>query len=133
MMKLSENIEEYLEILWLIEEDGIKPIRINEIARRLKVSSPSVVEMLDKLESAGLVKYRKSNDIYFTKKGRNIAKKIVRNHRLAELLLTDILKIKVDENVVCGIEHHISNDIADAVNRILKNPKKCPHGKVIPK
>ncbi len=132
MRKLSENIEEYLELIWLIEEEGIKPIRINEIARRLEVSSPSVVEMLDKLESAGLVKYRSSKDIRFTKKGRNFAKKIIRNHRLAELLLTDILKIKIDENTVCGIEHHISNDIADAVNRILKNPKRCPHGKPIP-
>lgn len=131
-MQLSENTEEYLEILWTLEEDGIKPAKVSDIAQRLKISPPSVVEMLDKLEGMGVVRYRGEIGISFTKKGRNIAKKIVRNHRLAELLITGILKIKMDETAACGIEHHISEDIADAVNRILKNPKKCPHGKPIP-
>lgn len=132
-MSLSENVEEYLEIIWTLEEDGRKPPKVIEIAGRLKIAPPSVVEMLDKLEERGLVKYRgNKKGVSFTKKGGETARRVVRNHRLAELLLTDILNVGMDEKAACGIEHHISEDIAEAVNRILGNPKTCPHGKPIP-
>jgi len=131
-MWLSENIEEYLEALWMLEEEGIKKAKISDIAKKLKISAPSVVEMLWKLKKSGLVEYGKKSGVSLTKKGRNIGKKIVRNHRIAELLLTDILKVKLDENATCEIEHHISDDISKAVFKILNNPKTCPHGKKIP-
>src|SRR3989338_9727373 len=118
-MKISENSEEYLELLWMLEEEGVKKVKISDIARRLKISAPSVVEMLWKLKKACLVEYGKKSGARLTKKGRSMGKRIVRNHRIAELLLTDILNVKLDEKATCGIEHHISDDISRAVCRIL--------------
>lgn len=131
-MKFSPNIEEYLETLWIIEEKGKKIAKISEIAEELKIAPPSVVEMSRKMEGKELVEYKTREGIKLTKKGRKIARQIVRNHRLTELLLTEILHMKVDENAVCGLEHYISEEISDAVCTTLDHPRKCPHGHSIP-
>ncbi len=131
-MKLSPNVEEYLETLWIIEERGKELAKISEIAEELKIAPPSVVEMLRKMEAKGLVEYKTREGIKLTPEGREIARQIVRNHRLTELLLTDILHMNIDEKAVCGLEHYISEDISDAVCTTLNHPKRCPHGHSIP-
>ncbi len=131
-MKLSPNVEEYLETLWIMEEKGKEIAKISEIAEELKIAPPSVVEMSRKMEAKGLVEYKTREGIKMTKNGRTIATQIVRNHRLTELLLTDILHMKVDENAVCGLEHYISEEISDAVCTTLNHPRRCPHGHKIP-
>ncbi len=132
-MKRSENIEEYLEAIWVIGERGAPLAKISDIAQQLAIAPPSAVEMLKRMEAMGLVKYETRAGVGLTKKGRAAARQIVRNHRLAELLLVKILKTKVDEEAVCGLEHHISEKIADAVCTSLGHPRKCPHGNTIPK
>jgi DtxR family Mn-dependent transcriptional regulator len=131
-MQPSENVEEYLEFLYMVEEKGGKLARINEVAEGLKIAPPSAVQMLRKMEKNGLIKYEARVGVSLTPKGRRTARKVVRNHRLAELLLKEILGIKVDEEAVCGLEHHISGKIADAVCTRLNHPRKCPHGNDIP-
>ncbi len=131
-MQLSENVEEYLEFLYMVEEKGRKKARINEVAEGLGISPPSAVQMLQKMERDGLVKYEVRVGVALTSKGRNLARNVIRNHRLAELLLKDILGINVDEEAVCALEHHISGKIANAVCTRLNHPRKCPHGNDIP-
>lgn len=131
-MKHSKNIE-YLEALWVLEERGAPLAKIGDVAQHIAIAPPSAVEMLKKMETMGLVKYETRAGVGLTKKGRAVAKQIVRNHRLAELLLVKILKTKMDEGAVCGLEHHISEKIADAVCTLLEHPRKCPHGNTIPK
>lgn len=132
-MKLSENIEEYLEALWMLEEGGASPAKISDIAQHLTIAPPSAVEMLERMNPMNLVKYESRVGVSLTKKGRAAARKIVRNHRLAELLLVRILKTKIDEKAVCGLEHHISEKIANAVCISMNHPRKCPHGNPIPR
>jgi len=136
MNSITESVEEYLEHLWIFEEKSKNVAKINEISEELKISPPSAIEMLKKMEAMNLVKYEARVGVSLTKKGRSAARQVVRNHRLAELLLTDILNMKLDKNVhenVCGMEHHISEEIADAVCTSLNHPRKCPHGNDIPK
>ncbi|WP_309493098.1 metal-dependent transcriptional regulator [Candidatus Hecatella orcuttiae] len=131
--QLSESIEDYLEALWISEEEGASLAKISWIARHLDVSSPSVVEMLKKLEKQGLVVYEPRDGVRLTETGKKKAEQIIRSHRLAELLLTDILKMKLDMKTACGLEHHLSEDVADAVCTYLNHPRLCPHGNKIPK
>ncbi|MEE9594668.1 MAG: metal-dependent transcriptional regulator [Candidatus Hydrothermarchaeales archaeon] len=131
-MEPSENVEEYLETLWILEEQGYETARINQVAESLKISPPSAVEMLRKMEGMGLVEYKARKGVSLTETGRGLAREVIRNHRLAELLLTDILKMKVDEEAACGIEHHLSEKIAEAVCKALDHPRRCPHGTEIP-
>jgi DtxR family Mn-dependent transcriptional regulator len=132
-MQTSENVEEYLELLYMNEEKGAEIVKINEVAEGLKIAPPSAVQMLQKMQKNALVKYETRVGVSLTKKGRKRAKEIVRNHRLAELLLKELLRMKVDEEAVCGLEHHINGKIADAVCTRLHHPRKCPHGNYIPR
>jgi DtxR family Mn-dependent transcriptional regulator len=135
-MEITENIEEYLELLWNLTEEGSRDIaKINQVAEGLDIAPPSAVEMLKKMTALGLVNYLPREGVTLTGKGREKARQVVRNHRLAELLLTDILGMGLDRDVhshACGLEHHISEEVAEAVCTRLSHPKRCPHGKPIP-
>jgi DtxR family Mn-dependent transcriptional regulator len=94
--------------------------------------------MLDKLDSANLVNYGKkwsgnNSLVELTHEGERIGKRMMRNTRLLEVLMKDALKIEVDEEMVCGIEHHMKEIFTDALCTLLKHPRKCPHGHDIPK
>ncbi len=136
-MEISENIEEYLEALWILTVERKKALaKINEIAEALGISPPSAVEMLRKMEKLGLVEYEARAGVRLSEEGRKKAEKIIRQHRLAELLLTEILGLELSREIhekACKLEHHISEDVARAVCIKLNHPRKCPHGKYIPK
>jgi len=128
---ISENVEEYLEALWISEEDGKSITKIDWVAKRLRITPPSIVEMFKKLEKQGFVKYYPYRGVRLIEAGRTIAQRVVRNHRLIELLMKT-LNIEIDENLVCGIEHHVNETFAKALYTFLGSPRKCPHGKDIP-
>jgi len=127
----SEHIEMYLKAIWYIREKG-EVVKVSSIAKLLNVTQPSVVQMLRKLNSSQLVLYRKGS-VELTEEGERIGKQMMRNTRLLEVLMRDALKIEIDEEMVCGIEHHMKNIFTDALCTLLKHPRKCPHGHVIPK
>jgi DtxR family Mn-dependent transcriptional regulator len=133
----SEHIEMYLKAIWYMRERGEEP-KISSIAKLLNVTQRSVVQMLDKLDSANLVNYGKkwsgnNSLVEVTQEGERIGKRMMRNTRLLEVLMKDALKIEVDEEMVCGIEHHVKEIFTDALCTLLKHPRKCPHGHDIPK
>ncbi|MEK6958068.1 MAG: metal-dependent transcriptional regulator [archaeon] len=128
----TENEQMYLKAIWLLEEDKVNPIHASEVAKLLKISLPSTVEMLKKLDSKGLVKYSGREGIVIRPKGRKIAETVVRNLRLAELLFRDVLKIDHNSDSVCRFEHVITDEMAGAIRKLLGNPQKCPHEKQIP-
>ncbi len=129
----SEHTDEYLEAVWLLEESGESPVKISTISQRLSIAPPSAVQMLKKLEKEGYVEYRTREGVALTDKGNEVGRRMVRNGRLIEKLMADSLGIEVDPRVVCGIEHHMSEEFADALCTMLKHPRQCPHGNSIPK
>lgn len=131
--KSSENEEMYLKAIWLLEEEGKNPVHSTDVGKMLEISLPSVVEMFSKLEKKKLIKYEGRKGVSLKTNGRKSAAKVIRNLRLTELLFRDILKIDFNGPEPCRFEHIITDDIAKAMSRVLKNPKTCPHGKPIPK
>ena len=105
---------------------------MSSIAKLLNVTQPSVVQMLRKLNRSQFVHYSRAS-VKMTKEGEHIGKKMMRNTRLLEVLMKDALKIEVDEEMICGIEHHMKDSFTDAVCTLLEHPRKCPHGHQIPK
>ena len=79
----------------------------------------------------GYVKYNKF-DIKLTEKGEKIGASIVRKSRLLEVLMVNHLKVKPDEKIVCGMEHHMNDEFTNSLSSILGNPPKSPNGKTIP-
>lgn len=120
----------YLKAMWLIKENG-EPIRVTTVANLLRIRQPSVVQMMKKIDKLGYVTYRKF-DIKLTDKGERIGAGIVRKSRLLEVLMVNHLGIKPDEKIVCGMEHHMSDEFTDSLSSILGNPTRSPNGKIIP-
>jgi DtxR family Mn-dependent transcriptional regulator len=127
----SEHVEMYLKAIWYIRERG-EEVKVSSIAKLLNVKQPSVVQMLRKLDEANLVEYSKGNMVRMTTEGERIGKQMIRNTRLLEVLMRDSLKIEIDEEMVCGIEHHMKQIFTDALCTLLKHPRKCPHYHRIP-
>jgi DtxR family transcriptional regulator, iron-dependent repressor len=124
--------EEYCEAIWELKEDDVNVIQAR-IAERLHVSRPAVSEMIKRMQVEGFVALDGST-INLTAYGRSLAEQVVRRHRLAERLLTDILGLSwADAHTEAGKwEHVISEPVERAINRLLDNPTTCPHGNPIP-
>ena len=129
----AESVEMYLKAVWYIREQG-KDVRVSSIAKLLNVKQPSVVQMLHKLNEANLVEYGAGrNLVRMTPGGEKIGKQMIRNTRLLEVLMRDALKIEIDEELVCGIEHHMKQIFTDALCTLLDHPRECPHRNEIPR
>ena len=126
----AEHIEMYLKAIWHLRERGEK-CRINSIAKMLNIREPSVIQMLKKIMGQDLIIYNK-NGITLTESGHKIATTMMRNSRLLEVMMENSLKIKIDEEMVCGIEHHMNRQFTDALCIMLNHPRKCPHNHNIP-
>ena len=126
----AEHVEMYLKAIWHIKERN-EPVKISVIAKMLNVRQPSVVQMLKKLNEKELVEYNKAG-VFLTETGEKIGSSMMRNSRLLEVLMDSALKIEVDEEMVCGIEHHMNMQFTDALCTMLKHPRKCPHDHDIP-
>ena len=116
----AEHTEMYLKAIWHIREKGGE-VKISPIAKRLNVRPPSVVQMLKKLAQRELVTYNKAG-VTLTESGEKIASSMIRNSRLLEVLMANSLKIEIDEEMVCGVEHHMSQQFTDALCIMLKCP-----------
>ncbi len=122
----SAAVEDYLErILELINSKGYA--RIVDIASALKISQASVTNMVQRLDSEGLLKYEKYRGLILTGAGKTLARKIVHRHRL----LTDFLNLLgLDENVIYhdveGMEHHISTPTLRAIEGLTRLLRRRP-------
>ena len=126
----AEHVEMYLKAIWHIKERN-EPVKISVIAKMLNVRQPSVVQMLKKLNEKELVEYNKAG-VFLTETGEKIGSSMMRNSRLLEVLMDSALKVAIDEEMVCGIEHHMNIQFTDALCTMLNHPRKCPHEHDIP-
>ena len=126
----AEHIEMYLKAIWHLKERK-EDVKISTIAKMLNVRQPSVVQMLKKLNGKNLVNYNKAG-VKLTEEGQTIGASMMRNSRLLEVLMDSALKVEIDEEMVCGIEHHMNKQFTDALCTMLNHPRKCPHNLDIP-
>ncbi|MBC7343328.1 MAG: metal-dependent transcriptional regulator [Clostridia bacterium] len=129
----SPAAEEYLEAIFkLNESEG--PVKPSRLASSLGISQASVTEMVRRLTEQDLASKDEDNSIRLTEKGRRTALKVVRRHRLAERFLTDILGFSWDtvHDQACRLEHAMSQEMEDGLDRLLEYPDTCPHGHPIP-
>jgi len=126
----AEHVEMYLKAIWHIKEKN-EPVKISVIAKMLNVRQPSVVQMLKKLNVKELVEYNKAG-VILTETGEKVGSSMMRNSRLLEVLMDSALKVEIDEEMVCGIEHHMNIQFTDALCTMLNHPRKCPHDHDIP-
>jgi len=130
---LSNQAEEYLEAIYRLQRKG-GFARTMELAKNLKVVPGSVTNTIENLKRKGLVTHKPYKGVKLTENGRKIASSVLRRHRLAERLLTDILHLDWSEvhDPACKLEHALSPEILKPLEKALGHPKRCPHGNPIP-
>jgi DtxR family Mn-dependent transcriptional regulator len=127
--RLSAPMEEYLEALCRILDRCETPTATT-LARELQVAAPSVVGMLKRMSDQGLILYEKRCPVILTPLGESAAMNLRRRHRLAERMLTDLLKMPWSRahSLACSFEHVITAEIEPYLLKALNNPLTCPHG-----
>jgi DtxR family Mn-dependent transcriptional regulator len=108
--------------------------RTGDIAKILKITPGSVTNTLEVLEGKGLVAREPYKGVKLTEEGRKLALSVFRRHRLAEKMLMDMLHLDWVESheEACKLEHSISEQVANSIEKTLGNPETCPHGNPIP-
>ena len=133
MRDLVDTTEMYLRTVYELEEEGITPLRAR-IAERLEQSGPTVSQTVARMERDGLIVVERDRSLSLTAEGRKLATAVMRKHRLAERLLTDVLQLdiaKVHEEA-CRWEHVMSDEVERRVVAVLEDPSRSPFGNPIP-
>ena len=132
---LTISIQDYLKHIYELTENG-ESASTNALAKKLKISAPSVTGMVQKLANAkpALVEYQKHQGVTLTKEGRRAALEVIRHHRLLEAWLVQTLGYTWDEvhEEAERLEHVISEDFERRIATAMGNPLRDPHGELIP-
>jgi len=122
--------EEILELLWTMQEEGR-----NTLDEFLAMTREEDAEtLLRKMEQDAWISMDKGK-VTFLPEGEKRAEEIIRRHRLAERLLSEVFELEESymESSACQFEHILSPKVLDSVCSFLGHPPICPHGKPIPR
>jgi len=132
---ISESEQMYLiTIARLIEDGQPEPIPLSDIAEGMSVLPVSVNQMVRRLEAKGLLHYLPYKGVNFTSQGKVVAFRALRNRRLWQVFLVDILRVSLEEAdvIACAMEHVTPDDIAQRLAKFLGDPVTGPGGQPIP-
>lgn len=134
---LEKNVEEILEALWTDEEQekGTEMSSLKSPHQHLPLLTGKEMEgALEAAHKSGLIEINREV-LSLTEAGRKRARDVVRRHRLAERLFSDVLDVghEESESAACKLEHLLSPEATNSICILLGHPTTCPHGKPIPR
>ncbi len=130
---LVDTTEMYLRTILELEEEGVPALRAR-IAERLHQSGPTVSQTVNRMERDGLVTVEDDRHLTLTGAGRAHAVAVMRKHRLAELLLVNVIGMPYEDahEEACRWEHVMSESVERRVYELLDRPTRSPYGNPIP-
>jgi DtxR family Mn-dependent transcriptional regulator len=130
---LVDTTEMYLRTILELEEEGVPPLRAR-IAERLHQSGPTVSQTVARMERDGLLTVEGDRHLVLTPLGRVQSVAVMRKHRLAELLLVNVIGMPYEEahEEACRWEHVMSDAVEKKVYELLNKPTRSPYGNLIP-
>lgn len=130
---LSRSIEDYLKIIYRLQAES-GSAQTSAIAERLSIAPPSVSGMVKRLAESGLLEHAPYKGVQLTETGQRQALRMLRRHRIIELYLIAQLGYawhNVHEEAE-RLEHAVSDDLIERMDRALGRPSHDPHGAPIP-
>jgi len=126
---LTERHEEILEAIWVAREKNTSTAAAIQDNCTIEFSRQELDDLID----SQLID-RREDEIRFTPAGEEKAEAIIRRHRLAEVLVTSILKVKKSkmDEIACEVEHSLQEEVEESICTLLGHPEICPDGKPIP-
>ena len=133
MRDLVDTTEMYLRTIYELEEEGIPPLRAR-IAERLEQSGPTVSQTVARMERDGLLTIARDRSLKLSAEGRDHATAVMRKHRLAERLLTDVIGLPWEKvhDEACRWEHVMSDEVERRLVTVLDSVSTSPFGNRIP-
>ncbi|SIS09619.1 metal-dependent transcriptional regulator [Microbacterium sp. RURRCA19A] len=133
MTDLIDTTEMYLRTILELEEENIVPLRAR-ISERLGHSGPTVSQTVGRMERDGLVVVSEDRRLELTGDGRQKAVDVMRKHRLAERLLSDVIGLDwaYVHDEACRWEHVMSEQVERRLVELLGHPTESPYGNPIP-
>jgi DtxR family Mn-dependent transcriptional regulator len=130
---LIDTTEMYLRTIYELVEEGIVPLRAR-IAERLHQSGPTVSQTVARMERDGLLTVEGDRHLQLTDDGTRLATRVMRKHRLAERLLTDVIGLdwELVHAEACRWEHVMSETVERRLVELLGHPTESPYGNPIP-
>ena len=133
---LSEAVQDYLKSIYKLANapQAGEMVTTSLIAERMQVSAASATNMIKKLAEMRLLDHKPYQGVELTSTGVKMALEIVRHHRLIELYLRQSLGYDWDQvdAEADRLEHAISEDFEDRIDRALGFPTVGAHGEPIP-
>jgi DtxR family Mn-dependent transcriptional regulator len=137
-MAQGHSIDDYVETIYFLAfpvgeyrpvAKGAPTLAVR-VADMLGVSRASAGEMLKRLEAEGLVERGEEKEAILTPKGRHLAERVVRRHRIIERLLTDFMGYTPAESHVQAdvLGDTFTDEMIERIAERLGNPERCPHG-----
>lgn len=122
--------DEILERLWYLDERGEQVKTSSEL--RLAAPSEVLAKAMEELIADRAI--LSEPVLKMLPAGEERARGIIRRHRLAEILFSEVLEVEEAdaEASACEFEHMLSERVVDRVCTFLGHPPKCPHGLAIP-
>lgn len=132
--ELSSSAQDYLKVIWDLQEWDKGPVQPTAVADRTGMKQSTVSGALGRLVDAGLVTHRPYGKVELTETGRRYAVTMVRRHRLLETFLVQVLDYGWDEvhEEADSLEHAVSDKMVDRIDDYLGHPTADPHGDAIP-
>lgn len=130
----SSSVQDYCKAIHALGEGGAHLVSTSAIAAKLHVSAGSASAMLRNLNQLGLVRHTPYRGARLTTTGEKVALETIRNHRLIELFLHDVMGMSWDEvhSEAEVLEHVVSDRLKELIALMLGDPKFDPHGDPIP-
>ncbi len=130
---ITQAVQDYLKAIYMLGR-GAGPVSTSALADRLGVSAASVTSMVKRLAETGFATHTPYQGVVLTEIGEKVALEVIRHHRLLELYLRRVLGYSLEEVHAEAerLEHVISEEFEDRIDRALGHPTHDPHGDPIP-
>ncbi len=122
---ITKSTEEYLKTIYIIKKQNGN-IRVTDIANKMNCTKPSVNKAINNLKEEGMLNYETYGTIELTKKGEDLAKKIIEAYDIVYLFLKDVLNLEEEkakkeaEKIKMSITDETINKLAKYVHKVLE-------------
>src|SRR5919199_346316 len=131
---LTDAIQDYLREIYKLGAEGGGAVSVTALAKRLDISPASASAMVKKLAALELAVHEPYGGVTLTAAGERVALEVIRHHRLLELYLAETLGLHIDDvhDEAERLEHVLSEELEQRIDRALGYPTHDPHGDPIP-
>ncbi len=132
-INVTENEAKYLKLIYREQYERLTKLRTTAIARALGVRPATVTEVIQNLSKKKLLRYRRYYGVELTKEGIAEAQKLLRKHRILEVLFTNLLNYGAQEacDEASKLDYHASRSLINAICQAYGHPKTCPCRKIV--